>query len=493
MNDHLENITPLAEKLQQVTLPHVEEGWESMKTLLNNEMPAAQNKHWKRWLLLLLLLLLFIGLCNSPAILKWSGLTANKHAAAQYLLPFNKKEATPNTMPSLDSKSDSFQIIGDVKIIKQDSSPKPHNKKQKTGKKGPINYSRNAKIIVQKMHPFRKGGVNMIHTLANNHQINVEERNEEKNRQTKISKDLLAGDNEHTEQDYLMNDSNLSFKKNEPGFIPVVSSKKIENAVNLNSKKDKQILELNTQKLLVKKKAKSDPTADEKGFLFAVGINHYFPVSNQKKINVKSNGGSSGVIDYIPVPVVRYYFHKWLYAETEVQFIAPQYTKTLLASNSISMNPSNQNISKSVFIKKLFYFNLPVSIHYRPVKNVFVGAGIEYSMLTNGVALFENSKSYTLSTSALPLNDPLLVSSEIGSLKKAPAYGELRTNEFRYLFDVNYQWKPFTIGLRYNHAFTNFINARISNTVITQAYNASLELNLRYTIWDHRKKVVHDK
>ena len=494
MNDHLENITPLAEKLQHVSLPHVDESWEAMKTLLDKEMPVVQNKHWKRWLLLVILLVLLIGLCNSPMMQKLSGLAGKNNTTVNYVSPLNKKEATSKTMPSINSERDSLQISGDKKIESDDSIPMINNRQQRIDKKEPLNYTRKTKIPAQKIPPVREGGINRIQTSDSTHKINdVEGRNEKRNSQTKKSNELLAGKNEISRQDLLMNDSNLSFNKNKTGFVSEDLIKEIDEAGNLNPKKDKQTVEINTQQPLVKKRAKSDSTEDEKGFLFAVGINHFFPVSNQKKINVKSNGTSSGIIDYIPVPVVRYYFHKWLYVEAEAQFISPQYTKTLLASNSISMNPSNQNISKSVFIKKLFYFNLPISIHYSPFKNVYFGAGIQYSMLTNGVALFENSKSYTLSTQVLPLNDPLLISSEIGNLKKAPAYSELRTNEFRFLFDINYQWKPFTIGLRYDHAFTNFINAQISNTVITRAYNASLELNLRYTLWDHRKKIIHHK
>lgn len=128
-----------------------------------------------------------------------------------------------------------------------------------------------------------------------------------------------------------------------------------------------------------------------------------FSVSHQKKINFDSNGRSSGISDYIPVPVARYYFHKWLYVQAEARYNAPQYTKALLASNSISINSSGQDTSKSGFIKKLFYFNIPLSVHYSPFKNLYFGAGIQYSMLINGVALFENSKSYMLRPSTIQI------------------------------------------------------------------------------------------
>jgi hypothetical protein len=114
-------------------------------------------------------------------------------------------------------------------------------------------------------------------------------------------------------------------------------------------------------------------------------------------------------------------------------------------------------------------------------------------MLTNGVALFQNAKPGAQSQIVLRPNDTLLISTKEASFKNNPVYHELKTYEFRFLFDLNYQWKPLTLGLRYNQAFTNFINVHFSNTTITQAHNASLQLYLRYTIWDHRKKFLLPK
>ncbi|MEO8720145.1 MAG: hypothetical protein ABI372_03510 [Ginsengibacter sp.] len=493
MNDHLENITPLAEKLQQITLPPVDKNWETMKTLLDKELPVSQNKQTKRWLLVIILLILFIGLCNSPAVLKWSGLAGKNDTTVNYVPTFNKKEAIPKTILSLNNEGDSLKINRHKKTVSDDSILMINKRKEKINKKEPLNYSRNTKNKTQKIRQHPESGINMKQSTDSVHKITYkEERNENRNKLTKKRNeknrnDLLAGKNEIKGQDLLMTDGKLSLTKNITGVPSEDSIGKKDEAGNSNSKKDQK--EIEKQNSLTKKITKSDSTEDEKGFLLAIGFNQFFPVGRQQKVNFNSNGRSNSIGDYIPVPVARYYFHKWLYVQAEAQFNAPQYTNVLLASNSISSNSSGQDTSKSVFIKKLFYFNLPLSVHYSPFKNLYFGAGIQYSMLTSGAGLFENSKRYTLSTQVLSVNDPLLISSKIGNLEKAPVYSELRTSEFRFLFDVNYQWKPFTIGVRYNQAFTNFINVHISNNLITQAHNASLQLYLRYTIWDHRKKV----
>jgi hypothetical protein len=164
MNDHLENITPLAEKLQQVTLPNVDESWKAMKTLLDKEMPVVPNKHWKRWLLLIILLLLFIGLCNRPAVLRWSGLSGKNETTVNYVSPFNKKEAIPQTIPLLNNEEDSLQMNGDKKIVSYDSISIINNRKQKIDKKALLNYSRNTKYPAQKIPPVPESDINMRQT-----------------------------------------------------------------------------------------------------------------------------------------------------------------------------------------------------------------------------------------------------------------------------------------------------------------------------------------
>ncbi len=281
------------------------------------------------------------------------------------------------------------------------------------------------------------------------------------------------------------NDSSIEITS---AAIKFPNSKKTIDRADSVMKKQKAISKVKNDSS-VKKAIRADSIQDAKGLLLALGLNQFFPVGNQEKSNFNSSGTSGGIGDYIPVPVARYYLHKWLYFQTELQFNTPQYTKTLLASQTTLGNGSGVDTSKSVFIKKLFYFNIPVSVHYSPLKNFYIGGGLQYSMLTNGVALFQNAKASAQNPVILPANDTLLISAKLASFKNNPAYRELKTYEFRFLFDINYQWKPLTLGLRYNQAFTNFINVHVSNVTITQAHNASLQLFLRYTIWDHRKKI----
>lgn len=107
------------------------------------------------------------------------------------------------------------------------------------------------------------------------------------------------------------------------------------------------------------------------------------------------------------------------------------------------------------------------------------GQGLQYSRLTNGVGVF-NSNYNTNGVDSL--------ASETKSVKGDSVYREIKTHEFRFLADANYNWRHFIFGLRYNQALSKFIHVEVSPGQITQARNSSLQLYLRYILWDHRRK-----
>lgn len=234
-------------------------------------------------------------------------------------------------------------------------------------------------------------------------------------------------------------------------------------------------------------KPKADSILQMKGWLAGVGLNQFFTVGGQQASNYNSSGTTGGISDYIPVPMVRYYFNRKLYVQLEAQFNAPQYTtKDLLASQSKpdSATIPGRVLRTSLYIKKLFYFNLPLSVHYSPIPNLYIGGGVQYARLTNGVALYQDSSHNIF----LGGRDSLRAS-KIMSFKNDTTYSKLKTNEFRLLLDLNYNYKRFVIGARYNRALSDFIHLQLSNTQVTQSRNSSFQVYLRYILWDGRKKV----
>jgi hypothetical protein len=255
-----------------------------------------------------------------------------------------------------------------------------------------------------------------------------------------------------------------------------------------------------TKKMLAQKRADSVAVAEKKadsiranykGWVAGIGLNQFFTVGQQEQSNYNSSGTTGGIRDYIPVPMIRYYFNKKLFVQLEAQFNTPQYTKKdLLASESKvdTTTIPTAKLQSVLYIKKLFYFNVPLSVHYSPFPNFYVGAGLQYSRLTNGVGLFQDKASPRYTTGA-----DTIKKSQVQSFKNDTTYQKMRTNELRLLFDLSYTYKKFIIGARYNRALSNFIDVRISDAQVTQSRNSSIQVYLRYILWDGRKKKLSPK
>ncbi len=220
--------------------------------------------------------------------------------------------------------------------------------------------------------------------------------------------------------------------------------------------------------------------------MVGIGLNQFFTVGGQQQSSFNSGGITGTLGDYIPVPMGRYYFNPKLYVQLEAQINTPQYTKKNLVAVSTPVDSIGATITgatitvqKSVSINKLFYFNVPLSVHYTVFDHLDLGGGLQYSRLTNGVGIFNNNYN-TGGTDSL--------STETKSFKGDSVYREIKTHEFRFLVDANYTWEHFIFGIRYNQALSKFIHVEISPGQITQARNSSLQLYLRYILWDGRKK-----
>jgi hypothetical protein len=468
MYEENKNINPWADKLQDTGSPDSPDSWKAMETLLDAAIPVRRTADYRRWVLLSILLLLLIGVCNCPAV-----------------VPGNGDSATA----SLKTGEDGFPVKGSTSRANDSSLENRTETEKKNSDRGQSSQGNDA---------------GLKETDESGAAINRTKHKRNKSVSTKqIPFGATALTNAQSQSDISKNSG--QHINNEQAGRPsaVESSSKIsnpdsarKNAQDSLNKKAQEIAKLKKQARdsVSKKQNQNDSIQDAKGFALAIGLNQFFPVGDQDKANFNSSGTSGGISDYIPVPAAKYYFHKWFYVEAEAQFNSPQYTKTLLIGQG-EKSLSGQNTVQSIFVKKLFYFNLPLSVHYSPVKNLFFGAGIQFSMLTNGVALFQNTRGFIANGPAvMGPADTVLISSTVENFKGDTSYKKLQTTEWGFLLDVNYQWKRLTLGLRYNQAFTNFVDVNVTTAnVITQAHNSSLQLYLQYLIWDKRKKFMIPK
>jgi hypothetical protein len=162
----------------------------------------------------------------------------------------------------------------------------------------------------------------------------------------------------------------------------------------------------------------------------------------------------------------------------------PQYIQpVLLFQQKSEVASTNTTYYNSVYAKKLYYFNIPVGVHYSPFHHFYLGTGLQFSSLVSGVALHERTKSVGSS------NRYDLVSQSYSRFKNDTISNRIDNNEFRLMLDANYYWRQFTVGLRYNQALSNYVSFRLNSaSPLFQDKNKSLQFYLRYNLWENHKK-----
>lgn len=208
---------------------------------------------------------------------------------------------------------------------------------------------------------------------------------------------------------------------------------------------------------------------------FAAGIAPYqnIAVANQQSYHYNAAAGRSLLTDYLPSPYLQFHVTNRVYMQGEFQFNVPQATPSLLLSQKTVAVPSgNTSFTENIYLRKLYYFNMPVSFYYSPVKNFYVGSGLQFSSFNSGLADREQRT----------LNNTLLHSATI-KLKDDSLSSRINSSEWRYLFDANYYHNRFILGVRYNQALNRFVDFRINGGVPpTQARNQSFQFYIRYNL-----------
>jgi hypothetical protein len=222
-------------------------------------------------------------------------------------------------------------------------------------------------------------------------------------------------------------------------------------------------------------------------FAFGISLPLAFPLGDQKMLGYNISAGPNTVSDYIPAPHVQYHFNSKSYVQTELQVMSPQYIRPVMLHHN-EYQTSVSHVSSSVYARKLYYFNVPVSIHYSPFKHFYLGTGLQFSSLLGGVAEHEKIRTGMVSSDSIYQSSYARFGNDsIGS--------RLRGNEMRLMLDANYYWNRFTVGLRYNQALNNYVSLRPSATAsYTLDKNKALQFYMRFNLWEQKKRTpVHQR
>ncbi len=218
-----------------------------------------------------------------------------------------------------------------------------------------------------------------------------------------------------------------------------------------------------------------------------LSLNNGVSLNSQNRFNYNVNAKKGVLLDYIPSPYLQFHLNNYVYLQTELNLITPQYTPQLLIYRNNSEITAQSGISrqKSIYIQKMYYFNWPVSLHYSPISNLYFSGGLQFSSFQSGLASIEEKQYNTLAgvdhatntfTNTLKFKDDSIAA------KIAP-------NEWRWQVGAEYYWNRFSVGLRYNQSFRNAINTTVSPLLPpTVSRNQSMFLFIRYNLFESRRQ-----
>jgi hypothetical protein len=249
---------------------------------------------------------------------------------------------------------------------------------------------------------------------------------------------------------------------------------------------------------IVKKPVKTEKPerpsrSDSTRILWAAGLadSKSFPVGAQQPVDYNANLKKDLLFDYIPTPYFQYHPTRTIAVQLAIQFNSPQYTEAVTIFKKPGVNPnvgSPFTLDTLTLVKKLYYFNFPLIVYYTPCKNVYLGAGWQYSNLRNGVAFQNNVIHFTGLGS--PVADSVRDSKLVSLKDNRPAYNNLKKSEWRVLFEASYYWKRISLGMQYQEALGDYLHVPVPGSS-GKDRNSSFNLYLRYNIREQWIKIKH--
>jgi hypothetical protein len=511
MNEQQPYEKHLAEKFQQLPLPDVESNWLRMKSLLDKEMPRG-GAYWK-WItgVGIILIMLFGSTWffinkNEPATAgnkppnassepgkqnaavhrpEAKGLSKNDNPNQKLNSPpssesNNLKKSNP-TLKGITHKTTVIETTSPNSTGSKDQlSVNRNEQKRLPVSKQPGTLSNTNEEISEEYFPSVNSKDNSNGQLNSGQQLQVDPQAPSiGNRTDKIKKG--------TNQELELRTSSSTFITNnvESGVdVAKVVGDSIDNRyyTNLFPERKSQP-EINREKNK-SARAKDIRLSQNKNVALGFSLPLGFPLGDQKPGSYNINAKPNVISDFVPVPHMQYHINNKVYLQTELQLMNPQYIQpVLLSQQKNEVQSTNTVYYNSVYARKLYYFNLPVGIHYSPFQHFYLGTGLQFSSLVSGVALHEQTKS------TIGSNRYDLVSQRYTKFKNDTLSARIDNNEFRLMLDANYYWRKFTVGLRYNQALSNYVSFRLnSSSPLFQDKNKSLQFYLRYNLWENHKK-----
>ena len=257
----------------------------------------------------------------------------------------------------------------------------------------------------------------------------------------------------------------------------IVDSSKIASLPVKDTATKKDTVATKTAEPIVSNEPKKDSQTKKTPLVFSagVGLQQAIAFAEQESSAYNYKGKQNSLSDRIPSVYLRLQKGAW-FAQAEFQYAAPQPVEQFFFSRKTRYDAANLNLETEQFtIRKLYYHQLPVSVNYFVLPNLSVGTGAVYSMLAGAVTEQEvTSKN-------------VQTGNESVSRSIAPVQGY--KDSFLYkttaglLFQTDYHWKRFALGLRYTQNLEPFIKYTRPDGTILNERNRVLQAIIRFRLF----------
>ena len=255
------------------------------------------------------------------------------------------------------------------------------------------------------------------------------------------------------------------------------------------------------------------------GWVLGAAINYNAPMSGQEMSTLNINGKKNTLVDFIPSVFAQYHLNDKWYAETGFQYSSPQYTPGLKLFSSCVDVAVGKRKERAVWLNKLYYMNIPLTIHFQPINGFSIGTGIQYSHLKRSILMDEHAgwkestsgewaKTYSTTTvnstkkssaetdnSSYPSTSAVVGWGAPSSTATPATDGievmskQFKSTDWRYLLDLNYTWKRYTMGARYSAGIDNYIDTQAEYNILSvKDKNKAVQFYVRMNVLDLRKK-----
>jgi hypothetical protein len=449
-------------KLNKLNPPASAKTWDQMEVLLDKHLPLEKKNKRRYIIILLLLLLLILGIFTCTGWYEVSNNYSDKDRLKKQDLSKNNEQAKDN----INTKATDFS--GDEKMKLADTI-KGKNEVEKAGEPGIAKPNSLSKISIVKR--YTNGSGSKISKVSSETLTSARKSNKTNHpQQNPFTVEQIQTLTSTKDSNKLKNDSLKNIINQQDKEILTKTEIIVDSTVKTTTR------ETGKEKTQVKSKK-------TKGFTYGIGINYFIPLHGQKRTSINEHGTYNNWKEYLPVLQGRYYINSKMYVQAEVQLHTPQFTGSPLIDEKVSTPTSGIGITgamkdvKSIFATKLFYFDAPLSLHFSPAKNLYLGVGLQYSHLRKATGLYEHKITS-------PNRPDSLISSVNKPVDPQVTKAVLRRGDIRYLFDVTARIKRFNIGVQYNSGFKSYIKQAPAASPVALPKNNSLHLFLRYQLKD---------